>query len=228
MAAPVSIVIPTWHAAGVLPETLACLMEGVATGLVHDLVISDGGSEDGTAEIAAEAGAGFVAGPPGRGGQLRRGAAAASAPWLLFVHADTHLSPGWSARAARHIAEDPDRAAYFRLRFRSAGPAPAVVAFWANFRSRAFGLPYGDQGLLISRALYDAVGGYPDIVLMEDVALARALSGRLTPLSAEARTSAARYQKNGWVGQGAQNLWRLTRYLAGADPAKLARSYGKV
>ncbi|KPU83552.1 glycosyl transferase, partial [Marinosulfonomonas sp. PRT-SC04] len=100
-----------------------------------------------------------------------------------------------------------------------------MVAGWANVRAGVFGLQDGDQGLLISRELYDAVGGFSDIALMEDVAMARRLRGRLCGLSVEAVTSAVRYQEAGWVRQGARNLWRLVRYLAGVDPARLGRGY---
>ncbi|MBD3677503.1 MAG: TIGR04283 family arsenosugar biosynthesis glycosyltransferase [Rhodobacteraceae bacterium] len=225
MRAPLSIVIPTLNAGAELPDTLASLMEGVEAGLVRELVISDGGSEDDTLAIADAAGAVLATGTAGRGSQLARGAEAAAGPWLLFLHADTHLAPGWTDAVQAHIAEHTGAAGYFRLAFRARGLRPRIVAGWANLRSRAFGLPYGDQGVLIPRALYDHVGGYPEIPLMEDVAIARALRGRLLPLDGEARTSAVRYQQQGWLWRGARNLLTLTRYLMGADPERLARAY---
>ena len=225
MRAPISIIIPTLNAGEELPETLACLGEGLKAGIIYELVVSDGGSEDATRQIAEEAGALIVNGAPGRGGQLRRGAAAAGADWLLVLHADTHLGPEWVAAVTAHMKLSPDRAGYFHLGFRAAGAAPTAVAVWANLRSRMLGLPYGDQGLLISRSLYDEAGGYADIPLMEDVALARALRGRLTRLAATAHTSAGRYQRRGWIHRGALNLITLIRYLSGADPRKLAEGY---
>lgn len=104
--------------------------------------------------------------------------------------------------------------------------AGGVTAGWANLRARLFGLPYGDQGgLVLPRALYEDVGGVPDLPpLMEDVAMARALrGGRLVALDADAATSATRYEKAGWIKRGTRNLWTLTRYLMGADPEALAR-----
>ena len=225
MPAPLSVIIPTLNAAASLPGTAAALMAGVEAGLIRELVVSDGGSKDATAPIAAELGAVIVEGPPGRGGQLARGVAAARGDWLLLLHADTDLAPGWVTEAEAHIARHPDSAGYFRLAFRAEGLAPRLVAGWANLRSRLLGLPYGDQGLLISRDLLSRVGGVPDIPLMEDVALARALKGRLRPLAAEARTSADRYERDGWLRRGAHNLGTLARYLAGADPAALATRY---
>ena len=223
MRAQLSVVIPTLNAAGALPDCLARLMPGVEAGLIRELILTDGGSQDATAAIADEAGARLITGPASRGGQLRRGVAAATGDWLLILHADSHLPETWPELVARRLRSG--RPGYFRLRFDARGLAPALVAAWANLRARAFGLPYGDQGLLISRADYDAVGGYPDIPLMEDVALARKLGRRLGPLPAALTTSAAKYQRDGWLRRGARNLGLLARYLLGADPARLARKY---
>ena len=225
MRAPLSVVIPTLDAGPELPGCLAALMEGVGAGLIRELVVSDGGSRDATVALAREAGARVVEGPPGRGGQIRRGVAASGGPWLLVLHADTRLGPGWSEAVRAHM-DAGGEAAWFRLRFRAEGPAPRAVEAWANLRSR-MGLPYGDQGLVIPRALLDAVGGYEDIALMEDVALARRLRGRMRGLRATARTGAGRYEAGGWARRGARNLWTLARYLAGADPERLARAYAR-
>lgn len=227
MRAPVSIVIPTLNAGMVLPATLAHLGEGLEAGLIRELVISDGGSGDDTCAVADAAGALVVAGAAGRGGQLMRGVAASGGDWLLILHADTHLAPGWAAAVLAHLRDRPNAAGYFRLGFRARGAAPRLVAGWANLRARLFGLPYGDQGLLIARALYERAGGYPDIPLMEDVAIARGLRGRMVRLDATAMTSAERYLSRGWLRRGARNLITLARYLAGADPAKLAGFYHK-
>jgi hypothetical protein len=227
MRAPVSVIIPTLNAAPGLPATLACLAEGLDAGLIRELILSDGGSTDDIAALAGHAGARLVTGPAGRGGQLARGARAAQGDWLLFVHADTHLGPGWAAAVLAHLRNHPGAAGYFRLTFRADGLAPRLVAGWANLRARRLHLPYGDQGLLIPRPLYDAAGGYPDIPLMEDVALARALGARMRPLDASAATSAARYQAQGWWRRGLRNHVTLLRYLMGTDPATLARSYAR-
>ncbi|MBR9652230.1 TIGR04283 family arsenosugar biosynthesis glycosyltransferase [Thalassobius aquimarinus] len=225
MRAALSVIIPTLNAEKQLPACLSALMEGLEAGLVRELVISDGGSSDATLRIADEVGAVVIASEASRGGQLRRGMQAAQGDWLLVLHADTVLDPGWSESVLDHIAAHPERAGYFRLRFDAAGLAPRVVAGWANFRARFFGLPYGDQGLLISRDLYDGAGGFDDQPLMEDVAMARQLRGQLRQIPVTARTSAARYVKEGWFRRGGRNLWILLRYLSGADPRDLARSY---
>jgi rSAM/selenodomain-associated transferase 2 len=217
--------MPTLNAAKALPATAEHLLEGVSSGLVRELILSDGGSSDDTAAVAQALGANWIEGPPGRGGQLQRGVAAASGPWVLLLHADTHLAPGWAEVAHRHMQDHADLAGWFRLRFRSEGLAPRIVAGGANLRSRLLGLPYGDQGLLVAQTTLDAVGGVPDLPLMEDVALARALKGRLRELPVEARTSAARYEQDGWARRVSSNLGTLLRYRLGADPNRLKSRY---
>ncbi|MGB5556470.1 MAG: TIGR04283 family arsenosugar biosynthesis glycosyltransferase [Paracoccaceae bacterium] len=223
MVAPLSVVIPTLDAEQELPDALQCLMEGVSAGLVRELVISDGGSRDATLAIADAAGAVVVSGPAGRGGQLRRGAAVASGQWMLFLHADTHLAAGWVCAVEYHIRQS-EAAAVFKLRFRADGIRPRIVAGWANLRSK-MGLPYGDQGLLISREFYDKLDGYPDIPLMEDVAMARKLHRNIRLLSVRASTSAHKYIHEGWLRRGARNLLTLMYYLAGVAPEKLVSRY---
>lgn len=225
MRAPLSIVIPTLDAADALPGCAAALIEGLEAGLVRELIVSDGGSKDSTPGIAEQLGATVIKGAAGRGGQLARGAAEAGGDWFLFLHADTRLAPGWARRVQDHMATRPHRAAAFRLGFDDPGWRAGWIARGANLRTRLFGLPYGDQGLLISRVLYNEVGGYPDLPLMEDVALARALGRRIDLLPLAAETSGERFRKRGWFRQAGRNLWRLLRFLAGADPARLARRY---
>ncbi|MFW2543826.1 TIGR04283 family arsenosugar biosynthesis glycosyltransferase [Primorskyibacter sp. 2E107] len=223
MRAPISIIIPTLDAEQALPACLGALGEGLSAGVIRELILSDGGSTDGTLAIAASAGAEVVRGGASRGGQLARGAAAAGGDWLLFLHADTVLDAGWST-AVRACLDRPG-AYHFRLRFDAPGVAPRIVAGWANLRSRLFALPYGDQGLLIHRRVYDAIGGFPDIPLMEDVALARRARGQLRALRVDAITSAEKYERQGWLRRGGRNLLTLLRYFMGVNPERLARRY---
>ena len=222
MRAELSVVIPTLNVQAGLPACLSALMAGVEAGLIRELVISDGGSSDATLAMAEAAGAHIVTGPPSRGGQLRRAVGVTTGAWLLVLHADSVLPPGWTGQVQMQMGRD--RPACFRLRFDARGTAPRLVAFWANLRTRLFRLPYGDQGLLVPRRAYDAAGGYPDIPLMEDVALARAL-GRIDLLPCAITTSAAKYRRDGWLRRGARNFALLTRYLLGADPETLTRRY---
>lgn len=220
MPAPISVIVPTLNAEKALGPCLGALVEGIDAGLIAELIVSDGGSRDNTQRLADAWGATISTGPASRGGQLRRGCAMARAEWFLIIHADTVLSAGWTDAVAAHLGQR--NAGYFRLAFDRGG---RPVAAWANARARMFGLPYGDQGLLVRRDVYAEAGGYPDIPLMEDVALARALSGKLVMLDAVAVTSAEKYRNQGWLRRGARNLWTLVRYFVGVSPKTLARSY---
>lgn len=227
MTADIDVVIPTLNAARTLARTLASLAGG------HDLslatTVCDGGSRDATVSIAQEAGAAVLRTEPGRGQQLAAAATAGSAPWLLFLHADTTLSAGWADAARRFMAEPPSapKAGYFRLRFDSADARARRIERLVVWRSRTFGLPYGDQGLLIERAFYDQVGGFRALPLMEDVDLARRIGRRrLVALDAEAKTSAERYERDGWLARPMRNLGCLALYFAGLSPSIIRRLYG--
>ncbi|MGJ8546946.1 MAG: TIGR04283 family arsenosugar biosynthesis glycosyltransferase [Sulfitobacter sp.] len=225
MRAPISIVIPTLNAETGLPRCLEALVEGLEAGMIRELIVSDGGSSDASGAVAQAWGAQVLQGAPSRGGQLRAGCAAAKGEWLFVLHADSVLPRGWTGPVGAHLSSG--KAGWGRLRFDRGGLRGRIVAGWANLRSAVFGLPYGDQGLLIPRALYEQVGGYADQPLMEDVALARALRGHLAPLDLSVTTSADKYVAQGWLRRGGRNLWILLRYLSGAAPEALARSYRK-
>ena len=226
MRAPVSVVIPTLNVSADIGPLLSTLLDGMNDSLLCEVVLADGGSTDGVERLAEVAGCLLVRSELGRGRQLAAGVAAAQGPWLLVLHADSVPQPGWIGAVRAHL-EHPNRAGYFALQFDQGGAAARAVAGWANLRSRLFGLPYGDQGLLISRDLYSAVGGYREIPLMEDVALARRLRGHLHPLAARITTSARRYQDEGWLRRGTHNLTTLAMYLAGVSPDRLAARYSR-
>jgi rSAM/selenodomain-associated transferase 2 len=214
-----SIVIPTLNAAATLADCLAGL-EG------HEIVVADGGSRDDTVAIARKHGARVIPAERGRGTQLAAGAIVATGEWLLFLHADCRLGPGWS-EAVRRFMENPARAGYFALALGDSAAAARRVERMVAWRCRTLALPYGDQGLLISRALYDAVGGYAAIPLMEDVDLVRRLGRkRLAPIGATVTTSARRYRDGGYVRRPLRNLLCLSLYFAGVAPHRIARLYG--
>ena len=163
---------------------------------------------------------------PGRGRQLAAGAVAVRGEWLMFLHADTVLQPGWADAVAEFLQGPTGRAGYFHLSFDQEGGAAARVSRLANWRARVLGLPYGDQGLLIHRDFYQALGGYPDEPMMEDVILVRRIGrGRLAPLPATARTSAARYRRDGWWLRPLRNLGCLTLFFLGVPTRFIARLY---
>lgn len=228
-ASQISVVIPALNAGAHLPRCLEALVGAAIDGLVREVIVVDGGSADDTAKIADAFGARIVETPPGRGGQLAAGARVARGEWLLFLHADTVLAHSWAPEAERFMATQ-EGAAVFTLRFDAKGLAPRIVESGAMARTRLLKAPYGDQGLLIRRALYDEAGGYGDLPLMEDVAFVRSLAklkgrGVVHVLRAEALTSAARYERDGYARRVVKNAVLLARYFLGASPHDLARDY---
>lgn len=216
-----SAVIPTLNAAAELPSAIASL-----DGVPDELIVADGGSDDGTPAIAERLGARVVAAARGRGTQLAAGAAEAHGDWLLLLHADTRLDAGWAETAQRLMRTYIDRAGYFRFRLDAADPRARRLERLVAWRCRIFALPYGDQALLLPRALLDAVGGVRPLPLMEDVDLVRRLGRRrLVALDAAAITSAARWQRDGWYRRSLRNLCCLTLYSVGVPPALIARLY---
>lgn len=241
-----SVIIPTLNAAAVLPATLRALGEtggrgrardgnaDVAGGdrepatLIAEILVVDGGSCDDTRAIAGSLGATVIAAGTGRGPQLAAGAAAAGQPWLLFLHADTRLGCGWREAVRDHMADprNEERAGYFRFALDDDHRAARRLEAAVRFRNRAFGLPYGDQGLVISRRFYEAVGGYKPIPLMEDVDLVRRIGRRrLVMLEGEALTSAERYRRGGYHLRPLRNGFCIGLYWAGVPPRLINAIY---
>lgn len=223
----ISVVIPTLNAETTLGAALTPLVRAAVDGLVKEVVVADGGSEDATLSVAEDAGARVIRAERGRGRQLRAGCEAARGDWLLMLHADTRLSTDWAAAASGHVERRPEHAGYFR--FRLDDPARVARLWEAGVAARCFatGMAYGDQGLLLPRRLYDTVGGYPPWSLMEDVEITRRIGrSRLVPLAADATTSADRYRRDGYLRRSVRNWALLARLRLGVDPERLARDYG--
>ncbi len=222
-----AVVIPTLNEVQSLPLLFTDLdaLEGVEGVGSLEIIVSDGGSTDGTIGFAVTAGARFVRASRGRARQLNAGARAARSDWLLFLHADCRL--GDEARNALLSALEPSRgvqAAVFRF-------AIDLPPFWRRFletgqaiREALSGLAYGDQGLLVRRELFESIGGYPDLPLMEDVAMIRALRRRtrVARLSAPLVTSGRRYRRGGVLRTWLKHTALISLYLIGTSPARLA------
>ena len=225
----ITVVIPTLNAAETLGAALACLEAGRDSGLIGEGVVSDGGSQDAAVERAKEAGAKVISGPPGRGGQLQRGAVAAGGEWLLFLHSDTVLDAEWLFAAEDFIADSDNgsRAAVFRFALDDDGPSARRLERLVAWRWDRLGLPYGDQGLLLSRRFYGRLGGFRDIPLMEDVDLVRRVGRRrLVVLDVPARTSAQRYRREGYWRRSLRNLVCLGLFFLHLPPRHIAKLYG--
>ena len=192
-----------------------------------EVLVVDGGSSDATRERAAREGARVLEAPRGRGRQLDEGARAAAGDWLVFLHADTTLEPGW-AEALGALPADVVGGA-FRLAVDSPRAGFRLVERAVRLRVRLFRLPYGDQGLFARREVYARIGGIPHLPLMEDVAFVARLrrAGRLAFPALRAFTSARRWERYGIVGTTVRNWSLRARYAAGASPESLARRYGR-
>ena len=223
-----SVVIPALNAEVRFP---ACLEAAAAGGdLVGEIIVVDGGSADDTVAIGERFGARVLTAPPGRGGQLKAGADAARGDWLLFLHADTVLSPGWAGEVRAFIDNNVYDVGVFTLAFDAQGFAPWLVAAGAMVRTRFTKSPYGDQGLLISRKIYDEIGGFRDLPLFEDVdiidrVLRQGPHAMFHIFRSKAVTSAERYEREGYGKRVVKNFVLLTRYRFGASPEALARDY---
>jgi rSAM/selenodomain-associated transferase 2 len=230
----ISVVIPTLNAERHLPATLAALVPAAVDGIVREVIVVDGGSTDRTHRVADHAGTDFLSAEPGRGTQLSRGAAKAKFPWLLFLHADTVLEDGWERAAVDFMhrvdhGEHAPAAAAFRFKLDDKGLAPRTLEALVRARCAVLKLPYGDQGLLISRRLYNEVGGFRSMPIMEDVDIVRRLGRkRITILNTDATTSAERYRREGYLVRSLRNHTCLALYSVGLPLATISRIYGNV
>lgn len=231
MAAPLAVVIPCRNEASHLPGLLASLL--AAPDLVARVLVVDGGSTDGSAGLACLAGATVLRTPANRGLQLARGVAASAEPWLLLLHADVRLPPGWAELVGRAIAgSDPGLgpAWWFDLAIRGRDPALRLVELAVGLRSRWLQRPYGDQGLLLGRSLLERVGGIRPLALMEDLELVQRLSAcaRLRSLGLPLAVSDRRWRRHG-VWQTTLANARLRRdWRCGIAPERLAARYAEI
>ena len=230
----ISVIIPARDAAQTLASTLSSLVPAAVDGIVKQVIVVDGGSTDCTADVADQAGADVVVSAPGRGGQLAQGAAVARFPWLLFLNADTVLEDGWERSATAFMrrvdrGERPMAAGAFTFRLDDKGFAPRLLERLVHLRCKLLHIPYADQGLLIPRQLFAAVGGYKNLPIMEDLDLARRLGRhRLAMLDANAITSAERYRRDGYISRSFRNQICQMLYGAGMPVSMIARLQGKV
>ncbi len=216
--------MPVLDEAEGIVRTLAALAPLRARGA--ELIVVDGGSRDATVALAGKAADAVLASPRGRARQMNAGAAAAQGRVLLFLHADTRLPEGADALVAQAVAQGA-RWGRFDVRIEGRSPMLRVVAALMNRRSRWSGIATGDQAIFVERSTFDALGGWPDQPLMEDIELSRRLRALAPPacLRARAVTSGRRWETRG-VWRTIFLMWRLRwRYWRGESPQALAEAY---
>ena len=221
----ISIIIPTLNEAEGIRATLQALQPLRARG--HEVVVVDGGSADGTPELARALADQVIATERGRARQQNAGAAAASGGVLLFLHADTRLPDRADEIVLDGLRWTERGWGRFDVRLSGAHPLLRVVERMIGLRSRATGIATGDQAMFIRRDWFTRAGGFPEIPLMEDVAVSRALRRLGPPLCLRDRvvTSSRRWEQRG-VLRTIALMWRLRlEYALGADPARLAERY---
>ncbi|MDH4332133.1 MAG: TIGR04283 family arsenosugar biosynthesis glycosyltransferase [Desulfobulbaceae bacterium] len=220
----ISIIIPTLNEAACIGQTV--------TGLVGEpgveVIVADGGSRDHTVPLAMAAGATVIPAPVGRGSQQNAGARVARGGALLFLHADTRLPEGFAAPIRATLDRPGIVAGAFRFAIDAAGWRFRLLEHGTNWRSAWFGLPYGDQALFLPAARFQAMGGFKELPMLEDLELVLRLRkmGRLALLTTPALTSARRWQRLGLVRTTLVNQSILLGFFCGISPARLARWYG--
>ena len=226
MSDRISIIIPVLNEAQSLPETLALLGPLRAKG--HEVIVVDGGSDDGTSVIAALRADRVMSSPVGRGGQMNAGAAAARGDVLVFLHADTRLPEDADTLILQSLTDGLRCWGRFDVRLSGSHPALQLVAFMMNLRSRLNGIATGDQAIFVRRATFEAVGRFPEIPLMEDIVLSGRLRAVTPPVCLRqcVLTSSRRWRQHGIV-RTVVTMWALRLAFAlGVPPARLARIYG--
>jgi rSAM/selenodomain-associated transferase 2 len=221
----VSIIMPVLNEAAGIGAALAELQPCRARGV--EVIVADGGSNDGTPDLARPLADHVLSAPRGRAAQMNAGAAIATGDVLMFLHADTRLPADADRLVVEALANTGRQWGRFDVRI-DGGGLLALIAFMMNARSRATGIATGDQAMFVTRPAFAQAGGFPDIALMEDLSLSAALKrvGRPVYLAARVTTSGRRWRESG-VLRTMLLMWRLRMAFAlGADPDRLARAYG--
>ncbi|HEY8153218.1 MAG TPA: TIGR04283 family arsenosugar biosynthesis glycosyltransferase [Myxococcota bacterium] len=189
-----------------------------------EIIVVDGGSRDGTQERAAAAGARVVVSPPGRARQLAAGARFAKGDTILFLHADTRLPVNWEGSVRRALADPRVVGGAFRLRFDHRSPALRLIEWGTRLRVALLRMPYGDQALFVRRAVLESLGGIPQVEILEDLDLVRALKrrGRLACLALPAVTSARRYRAAGALRTMLRNWAAVAAWWLGLPRERIA------
>ncbi len=221
----ISIIIPTLNEAGLISDCIRALR---AEAPDAEIIVADGGSLDGTKEIAGGIpGTRIIDAGKGRGIQMNRGAAEATGDILLFVHADTTLETGWSQGLLSALDNATVAGGAFTFSIRGLSWKYRLVEAWVGIRSALCRLPYGDQGIFIRKNVFAGISGYREIPLMEDVDLISRVRriGRIVIIDKKAFTSERRWTRKGLLRTALTNQIIMLLYLLGVDPQRLYRIY---
>jgi rSAM/selenodomain-associated transferase 2 len=222
---PLSIIIPALNEATHIATFLQHLAPLRADGA--QVIVVDGGSSDATPALAQPLAGAVICAPRGRATQMNAGARSARGNVLLFLHADSRVPQGSAQLILDGLAQSGRLWGRFDVRIEGQHRLLPVIAWFMNLRSRLTGIATGDQGIFVSREAFEHCGGFPEIALMEDIALCKALGKLGPPLCLRARiaTSGRRWEKHGAL-RTILLMWRLRlAYFFGADPARLAKIY---
>lgn len=222
-----SIVVPALDEAGGIGPLLDRLAEARARGV--EVIVVDGGSSDATLEIARPRADAVTTSPRGRAVQMNSGAELAKGDLLLFLHADSVVPANLDREVLDAVGTQEFAWGRFDVTIEGHAPLLRLVGTMMNLRSRLSGIATGDQGIFITRALFERIGRFPVIPLMEDIALSRAARREVRPHCLRTRlvTSGRRWERHGVV-KTILLMWRLRlAYFLGADPADLSRRYGR-
>ncbi|MEG4204742.1 TIGR04283 family arsenosugar biosynthesis glycosyltransferase [Microcoleus sp. Pol7_A1] len=219
----ISIIIPVLNEAPTIARVISTALQAKNV----EIIVADGGSSDGTADIAKSLGIRVICTARGRAVQMNAGAAAATGEILLFLHADTLLPRGYDSGAREALAKPSAVAGAFQLKIEARRFCLRLVETGVNWRSNFLQMPYGDQAIFLKAATFDKMGGFPDLPLMEDFEFVRRLKkqGRIEIVPQPVLTSARRWQQLGVIKTTAINQIVIIAYFLGVSPDRLAFWY---
>lgn len=227
----ISVIIPVWNEATQIEALLRYLL---ATGCCAEIIVADGQSDDGTVALVERFAAQqdtpivpIVSVRRGRGAQMNAGAREAKGDTLFFLHADTFPPAGWHHVIAETVSRPDTAAGFFSYSLNTASIGLKIIELGVAIRSGVFNLPYGDQGLFLSKKIFQEIGGFAEIPLMEDIEILQRLRrhGKLREASLSVVTSARRFQKYGTLKTFTKDALISAAFHAKVSPHVLARFY---